>query len=717
MMPTRLLRLILVLLACAAPAAFAETLRIPLSKLSPHPSLDLRCTNGGHTISIPIPERWQVQRAILGLRYTASNNLIADMSQLMIRLNDQTIAQTRLNPLAPNVELSLNLPVALFKADYNVLGFQVSQHYSRQKCEQPCAPDLWTNINLAESVLTIDYTLKPLPLKLGAVANLLFDPKIYPEATVNLVLEKLTPEAAAHAGIVASGIARRFDYRKVSFTVSETPKPATDNIVLGTPAFLNRVLGGKPQIRESKGGLLKLLHGRTADGEADPRHITIAVSGATPQALGIAAETLASLSLPYPGGDELEAFGFKLPEIAMYGGRQILSSDKVFDFKTLNFPTVSWQGFNSPPNQFTFRLPADFMIKQNQFAKLVLNFSYGAGMRNDSVLNIHVNGKPLRAIHLDQATGSYLENYEIKIPTYVFKPGANTISFAPALNAPLSNCDMAQSDGMFLTLYDNSTLYFPPMPHYVEMPKLELFSLNGFPVTRWPDGHETLLYVPKGEPRALEAAYNLMGMITQKNGFPLFGMKIAFDEPKDWGGEIIVVGTAADLPTSLLRGAPLKALRDGKVPYPVVRSWDTELTVAMSEQVSEFGAGSGALMQFESPYRTGRSVVLLTASGLRDLVAMGEAMLDPRVQASATGDLMLVELDTAPDYKASALRVGQRYTTGNRGDISRVEAFLYANPRVFYAILVASIVALALVAFVGLRSYRRKRVRTRELDA
>jgi hypothetical protein len=223
--------------------------------------------------------------------------------------------------------------------------------------------------------------------------------------------------------------------------------------------------------------------------------------------------------------------------------------------------------------------------------------------------------------------------------------------------------------------------------------------------------------VPKGEPRALEAAYNLMGMITQKNGFPLFGMKIAFDEPKDWGGEIIVVGTAADLPTSLLRGAPLKALRDGKVPYPVVRSWDTELTVAMSEQVSEFGAGSGALMQFESPYRTGRSVVLLTASGLRDLVAMGEAMLDPRVQASATGDLMLVELDTAPDYKASALRVGQRYTTGNRGDISRVEAFLYANPRVFYAILVASIVALALVAFVGLRSYRRKRVRTRELDA
>jgi hypothetical protein len=705
-----LLRCFLLLLVFASPAAFGETLRIPLSKLSPYPSLDLRCINGAHSISIPIPERWQVNKAVLGLRYTASNNLIADMSQLIIRLNDQTIAQTRLNPLAPNVELSLNLPVGLLKADYNVIGFQVSQHFSRQKCEQPCAPDLWTNINLAESVLTLEYTLRPLPLRLGSVANLLFDPKTYPDASVNLVVETMEPEAATLAGIVASGIARRFDYRKVSFTVSDRPQPGRDNVILGSPAFINGVLGGQSPLRESKGGLLKLFHGRTAAGAADPTHATIAVAGMTPQALRIAAETLASLSLPYPGGDELEAFGFKLPDIAMYGGRQILSSDKVFDFKTLNFPTLSWQGFNAPPNQFTFRLPADFMIKQNQFARLVLNFAYGAGMRSDSVLNIHVNGKPLRAIHLDQVAGSYLENYEIKIPTYVFKPGANTIAFAPALNAPIGNCDLAQSDGMFLTLYDNSTLYFPAMPHYVEMPKLDLFALNGFPVTRWPDGHETLIYVPKGDPRALEAAYNLMGMITQKNGFPLFGIQIAFEEPKDWNGEIIVVGASADLPAQILKGAPLKALRDGKVPYPVVRSWDTELTVALSEQVSELGAGSGALMQFESPYRTGRSIVLLTASNQRDLVATGEAMLDAGVQGSTTGDLVLVDLASPPDYKVTALRVGQRYTTGNRGDINRVEAFLYANPPVFYAILFGSIVALALIAFVGLRNFRRKRI-------
>jgi cellulose synthase (UDP-forming) len=710
---------LLLFLLAIAPLASAETLSIPLAKLSPYAAIDLRCINGGHSISIPIPERWQVRRAVLGLRYTASNNLIADMSQLVIRLNEQTIAQTRLNPLAPNVELALDLPVALLKADYNQLAFQVAQHASRHKCEQPCAPDLWTNLNLAESTLTIEYNLRPLPLRLGAVANVLFDPKIYPEASVHLVTETQTPETATLAAIVASGIARRFDYRKVSFSVGAEPLPGRDNVIIGSLAFVNRWLArvGEPALPASKGGLVRIVHGRGTDGRPDPTHATLLVAGASPAAQQLAAETLASLSLPYPGGDTLETFAFKLPEIAMYGGRQILSSDKVFDFKTLNFPTFSWQGFNSPPNEFSFRLPADFMIKQNQYAKLTLNFTYGAGLRNDSVLNVHVNGKPLRAIHLDQVTGSYLENYEIKIPTYVFKPGANTIAFVPALNAPLENCALTQSNGMFLTVFENSTLYFPPMPHYVEMPKLDLFALNGFPVTRWPDGHETMIHVPKGKPRALEAAYNLIGVITQKNGFPLFGIKVVFDEPRDWEGELIVIGNTTDLPADVIKGVPLKAVRDGAVPYPVVRSWDTELTMAVSEQVSELGSGTGALMQFESPYRLGRSVLLLTGNDDDDVAAMGLAMLDPGVQGSATGDLMLVDLARAPDYKVTALRVGKRYTTGNRGDITPVEAFLFANPLVLYALLVCSILALALIAFFGLRNYRRARVRNPELAA
>lgn len=714
---SKLLRFGLILtLGSLASLACAETLRIPLVKLSPHPTLDLRCINGAASIAVPIPERWQVRRAVLSLRYTASNNLVLETSQLIFRLNDQIIAQTKLNPLTPNVELLLALPIALLKADYNILGFQVSQHFSRGNCEQPCAPDLWTNINLLESVLTIDYDLKPLPLQLGAVANLLFDPKIYPDATINLVAEKHTPELATLTGIVASGIARRFDYRKVSFTVSDLPRPGRDNVLLGSPAYLNEWLtrNGEATLPDSKAGQLRIVHGRDAQGRRDPTHVVILVSGATPQALRIAASTLSSLSLPYPGSDRLETSSFKLPNIAMYGGRQILSSDKVFDFKTLNFPTRSWEGFNSTPHAFSFRLPADFMIKQNQFARLVLNFSYGAGMRADSVLNLHVNGKPLRAMHLDQVAGNYLENYEIRIPTYVFKPGANVITFAPALNAPVSSCDAAGTSGMFLTVYDNSTLYFPPMPHYVEMPKLDLFALNGFPVTRWPDGHETRIYVPKGNPRALEAAYNLMGVITQKNGFPLFGIDIVFDEPRDWKGELIIVGSMPDLPVEVLKGAPLKAHREGEVPYPVVRSWDTELTIAYSEQVSELGPDTGALMQFQSPYQLGRSVVLLTGSRDEDVVAMGEAMLDPGVQGAASGDLLLVALKNAPDYKINALRVGQRYTTGNKGEISRVEAYLYANPRVFYVILASAILVLAFAAFYGLRNYRRKRVRTED---
>jgi len=50
----------------------------------------------------------------------------------------------------------------------------------------------------------------------------------------------------------------------------------------------------------------------------------------------------------------------------------------------------------------------------------------------------------------------------------------------------LKLCDAVRTDGLFATIYENSTLVFPNMPHFVELPKIELFGLNGFPFTRWP---------------------------------------------------------------------------------------------------------------------------------------------------------------------------------------------------------------------------------------
>lgn len=690
---------------------WAETIKIPLQKLTASPSLELRCLHSAQDISIPLPERWKVSKAVLNLHYTASNNMVADLSQLVVKVNDQLVTQLKTNTMVPGVTHYIELPVRYLKAGYNTLSFEVTQHYARDnQCEQPCSPDLWTNINVQESSVEMDYELRPIPLRLGEANAWVFDPKQFPEATVNMIADTSTPEAVTTVAIAASGIARHFDYRKVKFTHSTDIKPDVDNVLIGSTAFVTQLLTRYGIRQESfEGGLLRVFYLPKSDGGKDGLHALIVVTGEKPAAIKVAAETFANMSLPYPGTENMFAHEFSMPDISMYSGRRELIADKLYDFKTLGLSSAKFVGYSGGYSEINFRLPPDFLIKQNQYAKLVLNLSYGSGMRQDSSLNLSLNGKTVRDIHLDSPNGNYIDGYKIEVPTHLFKPGTNIISFRPYLNTHRQACDSSNPDGMFVSLFDNSTLIFPPMPHNVEMPKLELFALNGFPFTRWPDGYETQIYLPKPDSGSIDSALNLIGMITQKNGFPLFGTQIVFSEPKNYKGELLVIGEAASIPKSIMSHAPLQPDGIANVDYPISRGWDSETSIAKSKQQGGLGEDLGLVMEFESPDIKGRTVVLVTAQTEKGLLQLSDALLSPGVQNSVNGDAALLKLNV-PEYEVTSMLVGKRYTTGDKGETSGVDAFLYGNIYVLYGLIISAIILLSRIGYWLLRRYRRKRV-------
>lgn len=707
-----------VLLALGGEAC-AETVHVPLQNLTSASTLELRCVSGGQNLSIPVPERWKVTRAMLNLHYMASNNMVTGISQMVVKVNGELITQMKLETLAPGVTREVQIPVSQLKPGYNTLTFQVTQHYLNGQCEQPCAPDLWTNVSLAQSFVQLDYELRPVPLKLGEAANWVFDPKQFPEGWVNIVSSAATPEDVTMMGISASGIARRFDYRKVTFTHGEDIKQGVDNVLVGTTEFAEEVLSRYGlKLEPSDGGRIKVFYVPKKDGGKDGLHALIVVTGNHAAELKVAAETFANMSLPYPGSDEMHTFEFSMADISMYSGRQELMPDKDYQLTTLGMPTSTFlgpngkptgKGFSSSVADLSFRLPSDFLIKQNQYAKLALNFSYGAGMRPDSSLSLSLNDKQIRDIHLDNIGGNYIEGYRLEIPTYLFRPGTNTISFRPYLNTSREVCDASNAEGAFVTIFGNSTMKFPPMPHFVEMPKMELFALNGFPFTRWPDGINTQVYLPQHDSGSIDTALNLIGLITQKNGFPLFGTRVVFAEPREWDGELLVIGEAAAIPKSIMALAPLQPQGTANIPYPVSRGWDSETSIAMSRQRAGLGEGSGLLMEFESGLKQGHTIVLATAQTEKDLVALGDALLSPGVQARITGDVSLVKLD-APEYHVDSYEVGKKYSTGDRGSISALDAFLYANPYAFYVLIALALVVMSLLGFWLLRRYRARRV-------
>jgi hypothetical protein len=154
--------------------------------------------------------------------------------------------------------------------------------------------------------------------------------------------------------------------------------------------------------------------------------------------------------------------------------------------------------------------------------------------------------------------------------------------------------------------------------------------------------------------------------------------------------------------------APLKLLEEGvTVPYPVVRGWNTEASAATSRQQSALGSGRGLLMQFQSPYQAGRSVVMLTAANAEDVLATSRMILTGTVQAQSKGDLVLIEPgDKEP--KVTAMSAGEHYATGKKGTYSPIESFLYTRPIAYY-----TVIGLALLLFTGTLYFVLKRWRAR----
>lgn len=699
--------MLLIAACCFAGSAHAAVFKMPLHKLAPVSFIDLRCTQGQYDISVPIPARWSVTRAVLTLDYVNSASMIGDRSHLIVQMNERPLAQIRLDRAATAGRKQIEVPPALLPPGYNALNIQAVQHYAAT-CEQVCAPNLWTTVNLYESSLEITYDLRPVPLRLSSLAEFLFDPRIMPQGDVHVITDNLTSDSATLAAIVASGIARKYDYRKVLFSVSREFQAATDNILIAPKAYAESFLSQRGVTITVNGPFLKILPLPLLAGGSDPGRALIVVSGASRDEIKLAAETLAHMSLPFPGSDEMTVREFKLPDISQYSGRRILTPDKEYSLKTMNFGTQTFVGFNPNARHISFRLPADFLVKPNQYAVLKLNFTYGAGMRDDSVLTIMVNDRSVRVIHLKNGDGENIEGYRIDLPTYLFKPGHNTIRFAPTLNPVAQECDILRPDGFFLTIFENSTFTFPAMPHFVEMPKLELFMLDGFPVTRWPDGYDSLFFLTKKDFDTLAAALNIVGLISQKNGYPLFGATVAFERPERWKGEMIVLGDAASLPQDLVERSPLRLAATKLVPYPVIRDWEKEASFAYSGQSSSPGPNQGIVMEFQSPVETGRSVLLLTGAGPAEVAALSRALLEPMVQDQLRGDLALINLKD-PAAAVHAVSAGPSYYTGAVGTLFKLEYYLYKYRFLNYLLLAIAVIAAGALLYVLLRKLRARR--------
>ena len=720
----------------------AKAQNFDLNTMVPVKNIKLHSIKDRYKISLPIPQRWKVKQATLRFRYSNSTALLSYKSRLVVYLDDVPLSQFVLDPKDGEKTARVDMPGRMLTPGYHSLTFEVAQH-SERECEDPFAPELWSVIKLGEATLSVDYQKKAIPLSLSAIPEYIEDPKIFPSQKINLVIPSLDKEWLEIGAIVAGGLGARMQYRPVQITVSSQVTQNVDNVVIATRKDLSKL--GVPHGTNSRGPWLEISHvpipntsnATQEQGVAfDTTHALILITGDDVGQVKKAALAVSSMSFPFPQGSYVQIDKTILPEIKPYHRKQSLYPGEPVRFKDLGFRTHVFKGMTREPEKLEFFLPSDLYIKPNQYAVLLLHFGFSSAVRKDSTMKIELNGKPVSSVHLDNENGAFYERYKILLPTYLFKPGKNVLSFESTL-IPLiiKRCQGFHDMNLFLTLFDDSTILFPSMEHWGKMPEISYFFDSGFPFDREITGKGAAFLLLDKDFYVATLAMNLASYLGQVSGMSPAEISVVFDPSDAKDKDLMVIGQASRLPQNIAQKAPLGLFgQSAQIRYPQfldltqvskrsmwqkleekLESYSRLFPVSARNQISEVHAQkvkldekTGLLMEFESPFSKGKSVLLWTGKDSAVFLSTSQMLWSGRLRSLASGDLVLYSvIDPQTVY---SFKIGPDYYTGKLSKTEKVDFLLRSYPWLFYSVLGICFLVLAVIFGAYLRWRRKKRL-------
>ncbi len=650
----------------------AAHFRYPLSKFIPTPGpLVLHDQTTTAKISIPMSARLKAKSVTLTLNYTNSIGLVANTSVLAVRFNETTLAQVRLDPNNPTGSVKVAIPVELLRSGYNMLALAVSQH-NGDPCEDPEAPELWTEINSATSSLDIDGDYSTAQLHLSDFDQI-FSPGIGAARRLALVTPPAANDSAliSSSALVAEAVALRAQYESVELRPAALASPASwtsdDHVIIGTRDQIGSALGDEAD--KIQGPYLSLR-------ALDHRQVQMVVSGKSPQDVATAARALAYFNLPFA---DAPSATIKAVDDKAGPASRALQPGHLYSFEELGIPTTTLSGVGKQVVALELPLPPDLYAPEQANVDLLLDLDYAAGMGPGSVLNVDVNGKFLHGIALSNENGSAFRGYRISVPLRDLVGGKNQIGFSVIMR-PIrkDKCVGASGRHLATTLSGTSSVSIPDASHVAAQPDLDLMVRTGFPYGGAATAPATIWV---SDASLLGAGWTLAGRLAQASGGPLPALQFAIGgEPPH--GAALLIGEAKSLPPRLFQGAMQAFGEAHRMPYSSFDSPQGAEAPGLFDRMWPFGdtprkpsspLPAGAIEQSND---LGDNVILtavraddghgtttiVTASGRERLAAGVQELVSPQYWGQASGDFMMWK--GKPDQVVT-LRLSPRYQVGS----------------------------------------------------
>ena len=708
---------------------------VPLANLSSHAGpIRLMRLDGSAMLSIPLSRRETITSAVLHLVTTNSISL-SDRSQLIVRINNRTVAQLQLSSKQPEITADIRLPAELLKPGYNQMTFRVAQHSQDSQCDDPNAPELWTEIDTTASVLRLQSDMKPLTPQTLLLSDLndIFDPKLQTPQKINIVTAGHPDSDAAlgTGGMLAQGIGVKLHYvmpaiRQVDAQAGSgggvTPGLAlgalagADNLLVGTADSLKPYLDPKvaAQIAGSFLGVYPM---------PDGRHVMVVVSGRDDKEVRRAAEVFAWQRLEFPSQNQWNIAAFTPPTMPVYQPQANIAAQGSYSFRQLGFNTGAFSA--NIPAEINVNLPPDVYAQEDAQMEFHLNFSQGAKINSETVINLYLNDVFQRAITISERQGGYFENYRLNLPLRNFHPGANVLSFRP-LVLPDRACSQVIASPM--TLFDASSVKVPYIYRLAELPDLARFSSNAFPYGSQSDGSRLSLQVADKDSATIGAAWTLLAKLAQKQTVPLNAAQITFGAPAA-GRDVLAVGNAATLPRDLFADAPWKL--DGNLTFagasiPIATAsgesgWfrqqfqtltGTNRSNAEADYLNTAVTGDARLthqllvMQFRSKKLDDATTTVFASATPAQLQEGMDQLVAPNYWNNMAGDVTLLTLGKAD---VATQRIGDTYTEGKIGETEYLGYIGSKYPWTLYGVTIIVLGLLAFLCWRLLRNYLRRR--------
>ncbi len=698
------------------PSAGTFSTKTNLFDLGTPGPINLHGTDAYNTLYFAIPQNEVVKQASMHLYYHFSPSLIPAQSHLKVTLNGTTFATLPV-PQTPNngaaIESDVVIPPDLLVRN-NQLTFELIGHYA-QSCEDSTNSALWAHVD-TNTTIALSGDLLPLADDLKLLPLPFFDDKLAQAPVIPIVFGSAPSlKGLQAAGVVTSWFGVLGDYRSMRFPVSVGSLP-TGNIVL--IAENNNAL---PPGLNLDPPVAPTLAVRT--NPVDPYGKVLVITGNDPDQTLIAAQAIAT---GWPGlqGATAAVTQMTLPaKSAPDDAPRWRVADDRGRVPIWTGPAEAVQGDGNAPLIAYYKIPPDLFFEDaQQNVRLHLDYRYNSiPIGPISSLQVESNDAYLGSVPLTPGKeASKQDAVNMAIPVVNLRPFSNSMRFKLTFELLKGgNCNTTIPGNQIGAILRSSYIDLHNLPHWAAMPNLELFSNAGFPFTRFADLSQTTVVLPdQPSPQEVETYLTMMGHFGAETGFPALRVTVAGPDALQSGADqdflVIATGLTNGNVGRLASGMPV-TFGDNSLKVQDTRGFFSTLhnmwwRIPANDQLSSgligtTGVPDAMIEAIESPYASGRSVVLIDVRSAANYPAMMKAFLEASQSSAVSGTVALLEGPRFESY-----RIGNNvYHVGELPWWTALQLWFMQVPWM----VDLGVLAISFIFAIWIRSWLRSRARRR----